>query len=234
MKLTLASTPITVFLVDDHSVVREGYRRLLERASDVRVIGEAGNAAEAYREFQRLNPQVVVMDISLPGASGIEAMRHMLARESRAKVLIFSMHEELIFASRALQAGAMGYVTKASAPEVLVEAVHSVAQGKRYISHDMAQALALQAVGGGVASLAALSNREFEVMRLLVAGDTLNAIAEKLQLSYKTVANHQSAIRQKLGVESHAQLIQVAQRTGVLPSVGDLQKQPLFKSEWVD
>jgi two-component system, NarL family, invasion response regulator UvrY len=220
MSAPAVTADITVFLVDDHSVVREGYRRLLERSVGICVVGEAGNAADAYSEFQRLAPQVVVMDISLPGVSGIEAMRHMLAREPGAKVLMFSMHEEPIFASRAFQAGALGYVTKASAPEVLVEAVRSVAQGRRYISHDMAQTLALQSVGGGGASLAALSNREFEVMRLLVAGDTLNAIAEKLQLSYKTVANHQSAIRQKLGVETHAQLIQLAQRSGVLPHSG--------------
>ena len=207
---------ISVFLVDDHSVVREGYRRLLERSAGIRVIGEAANAADAYSEFQRLSPDVVVMDISLPGASGIEAMRHMLAREPRAKVLMFSMHEEPIFASRAFQAGALGYVTKASAPEVLVEAVRTVARGKRYLSQDMAQALALQSVGGGEPSLDVLSNREFEVMRLLVAGDTIAVIAEKLQLSYKTVANHQSAIRQKLGVETSAQLVQVAQRNGVL------------------
>ncbi len=222
MNTGVAQTDITVFLVDDHSVVREGYRRLLERASSIRVIGEAANAADAYGEFQRLAPDVVVMDISLPGASGIEAMRHMLAREPRTRVLMFSMHEEPIFASRALQAGALGYVTKASAPDVLVEAVRNVAQGRRYISHDMAQTLALQSVGGAAAGLTALSNREFEVMRLLVAGDTLNTIAEKLQLSYKTVANHQSAIRQKLSVETHAQLIQLAQRHGVLPPPGKL------------
>ena len=210
-----APAEISVFLVDDHSVVREGYRRLLERSSGISVIGEAANATDAYSEFQRLRPDVVVMDISLPGASGIEAMRHMLAREPRAKVLIFSMHEEPIFASRAFQAGALGYVTKASAPEVLVEAVRTVAQGKRYLSQDMAQALALQSVAGGEAGLDVLSNREFEVMRLLVAGDTIAAIGEKLQLSYKTVANHQSAIRQKLGVETSAQLVQVAQRNGV-------------------
>lgn len=217
MNMDFTPSDITVFLVDDHSVVREGYRRLLERSNGIRVIGEAANAADAYSEFQRLVPQVVVMDISLPDVSGIEAMRHILARDARAKVLMFSMHEEPIFASRAFQAGALGYVTKASAPEVLVEAVRSVAQGKRYISHDMAQTLALQSVGGGDASLAALSNREFEVMRLLVAGDTLATIADKLQLSYKTVANHQSAIRQKLGVETHAQLIRLAERCGILP-----------------
>ena len=210
-----ASAEISVFLVDDHAVVREGYRRLLERSAGIRVIGEAANAADAYSEFQRLNPDVVVMDISLPGASGIEAMRRMLAREPDAKVLMFSMHEEPIFASRAFQAGALGYVTKASAPEVLVDAVRSVAQGKRYLSQDMAQAIALQSVAGGEAGLDVLSNREFEVMRLLVAGDTLATIAEKLQLSYKTVANHQSLIRQKLGVETHAQLIRMAARQGV-------------------
>ena len=212
-----APAQISVILVDDHSVVREGYRRLLERSTGIRVIGEAANAPDAYSEFQRLNPDVVVMDISLPGASGIEAMRHMLARDARAKVLMFSMHEEPIFASRAFQAGALGYVTKASAPEVLVEAVRSVAQGKRYLSQDMAQAIALQSVAGGEAGLDVLSNREFEVMRLLVAGDTLATIAEKLQLSYKTVANHQSLIRQKLGVETHAQLIRMAARQGVVP-----------------
>lgn len=210
-----APAEISVFLVDDHAVVREGYRRLLERSAGIRVIGEAANAADAYSEFQRVKPDVVVMDISLPGASGIEAMRRMLAREPDAKVLMFSMHEEPIFASRAFQAGALGYVTKASAPEVLVEAVRSVAQGKRYLSQDMAQAIALQSVAGGEAGLDVLSNREFEVMRLLVAGDTLATIAEKLQLSYKTVANHQSLIRQKLGVETHVQLIRLAQRQGV-------------------
>lgn len=210
------SAGIAVFLVDDHSVVREGYRRLLERSVGIRVTGEAANAADAYREFQRLNPDVVVMDISLPGASGIEAMRRMLARESAAKVLMFSMHEEPIFATRAFQAGALGYVTKASAPEVLVDAVRTVARGVRYISPDMAQALALQSVGArGAAGLEALSNREFEVMRLLVAGDTVTTIADKLQLSAKTVANHQSLIRQKLGVETQAQLIRVAAQQGV-------------------
>lgn len=206
---------IAVFLVDDHSVVREGYRRLLERSEGIRVAGEAANAADAYGEFQRVAPDVVVMDISLPGASGIEAMRRMLAREPRTRVLMFSMHEEPIFATRAFQAGALGYITKASAPEVLVDAVRAVAQGRRYISADMAQSLALQSVGAGETRLGVLSHREFEVMRLLVEGLTLSDIAQKLQLSYKTVANHQSAIRQKLHVQTHAQLLKLAARDGV-------------------
>jgi DNA-binding NarL/FixJ family response regulator len=179
------------------------------------VAGEAGNAADAYTEFCRIDPDVVVMDISLPDVSGIEAMRHMLARGSRAKTLMFSMHEEAIFAARAFQAGALGYITKASAPEILVEAVRAVAQGRRFLSPDMAQAVALQALDGGESGLDALSHREFEIMRLLVDGHTVAGVAEKLQLSYKTVANYQSAIRQKLGAETHAQLVKIAERSGL-------------------
>ena len=125
---------VSVLLVDDHAVVREGYRRLLERHGDIAVIGEAGDAATAHSLFCSREPQIVVMDITLPGTSGIEAMRRMLLYRPEARVLIFSMHEDTIFAKRALQAGAFGYVTKASAPTVLVEAIHAVAAGKRYLS----------------------------------------------------------------------------------------------------
>ena len=134
---------VSVLLVDDHAVVREGYRRLLERHDDIAVIGEAVDAATAHSLFCCLDPQIVVMDITLPGTSGIEAMRRMLAYKPEARVLIFSMHEDAIFARRALQAGAFGYVTKASAPNVLVEAIHSVAAGKKYLSPEVAQKLAL-------------------------------------------------------------------------------------------
>lgn len=207
---------ISVFLVDDHSVVREGYRRLLERSAGIRIVGEAANAADAYSEFQRLDPDVVVMDISLPGASGIEAMRHMLAREPRAKVLMFSMHEEPIFPTRAFSAGARGYITKASAPEVLVDAIRAVAGGKTYLSQDMAQAVALRNLMKPDTTLEALSAREFEIMQLLVAGHTVSAIAEKLGLGYKTIANYQSAIRHKLGAETAAQLLSIAARSGLM------------------
>jgi len=139
------SDRVTVLLVDDHAVVREGYRRLLERHGDIVVIGEAADAAEAHALFRKLAPQIVVMDITLPGLSGIEAMRRMLEHEPDSRVLIFSMHEDAIFAKRALQAGAFGYVTKASAPGVLVEAVHTIASGKKYLSAAVAQALALRA-----------------------------------------------------------------------------------------
>src|ERR1700761_1057073 len=134
---------VTVLLVDDHAVVREGYRRLLERHGDISVIGEASDAAGAHSLFCAREPEIVVMDITLPGTSGIEAMRRMLMHKPDARVLMFSMHEDTIFAKRALQAGAFGYVTKASAPTVLVEAIHSVAAGKKYLSAETAQKLAL-------------------------------------------------------------------------------------------
>jgi two-component system, NarL family, invasion response regulator UvrY len=134
---------VSVMLVDDHAVVREGYRRLLERGGDIAVIGEAADAATAHSLYCCLDPQIVVMDITLPGTNGIEAMRRMLAYNPAARVLVFSMHEDAIFARRALQAGSFGYVTKASAPNVLVEAIHRVAAGKKYLSPEIAQELAL-------------------------------------------------------------------------------------------
>lgn len=161
---------VSVLLVDDHAVVREGYRRLLERHGDIAVIGEAVDAATAHSLFCCLYPQIVVMDITLPGTSGIEAMRRMLVYRSDARVLIFSMHEDAIFVRRAMQAGAFGYVTKAGAPNVLVEAICAVAAGKKYLSPEVAQKLALHEFTGGQGD--GLSAREFEVLRLLTQGHT--------------------------------------------------------------
>lgn len=206
---------VTVLLVDDHAVVREGYKRLLEKRGDIVVIGEAANANEAHERFCALSPHVVVMDIALPGVSGVEAMRRMLAREPATRVLIFSMYEDAIFASRALQAGACGYVTKASAPNVLVEAVHVAAQGKKYISADIARELALRNVVADAGATDGLSAREFEVLRLLVQGQAIKDIAQSMGLTPKTVANHQTAIKQKLGADSAVQLLQTAKRLGL-------------------
>src|SRR6201994_2758407 len=166
----MTTADLSVPLVADPAVVREGYRLLLELSAGIRVAGEAADAAEAYQKFCALQPDVVVMDLALPGASGIEAMRRMLARKPHAHVLIFSVHEEAIFVRRALDAGARGYVTKASAPDVLVEAVRAVARRTLYLSPDISQALALRA---SIQEGRQLSAREFEVLRLLVQGYTL-------------------------------------------------------------
>jgi DNA-binding NarL/FixJ family response regulator len=208
---------VTVLLVDDHAVVREGYRRLLERHGDIVVIGEAANAAQAHALFSRLSPQIVVMDVTLPDQSGIETMRRMLEREPATRVLIFSMHEDAIFAQHALKAGAFGYVTKASAPEVLVAAVHTVAGGRRYLSPDVAQALALRSAPVEDGSRDSLSPREREVLRLLVQGQSLRQIAVAMGIHPKTVSNHQSAIKQKLGAGTAVQLLKAARDLGFEP-----------------
>jgi DNA-binding NarL/FixJ family response regulator len=203
-----------VLLVDDHAVVREGYRRLLERHGDIVVVGEAGDADSAQALFHSLDPQIVVMDISLPGVSGIEVVRLMLARRPQTRVLMFSMHEEVIFAKRALQAGAYGYVTKASAPQVLVQAVHALQRGKRYLSATVAEQLALIHASTENGTADSLSVRELEVLRLLVRGQTVRAIAQHMGLNPKTVANHQSAIKSKLGAETPMQLLMKASSCG--------------------
>jgi two-component system, NarL family, invasion response regulator UvrY len=212
-------TRMTVLLADDHAVVREGYRRLLEESGRICVVGEATNATEAIEQFSKLAPGVVVMDISLPGMSGIEATRRIRARSPRACVLIFSMHEETIFARRALEAGAMGYVSKANAPHVLVEAVEALATGRQYLSRDIAQKLALAQAATDGSGDSSLSTREFEVLKLLAQGLSLSEIADQLGVAAKTVANHQSAIKQKLGAETGRELVRHAIRLGLLPTV---------------
>jgi len=209
------SALITVLLVDDHAVVREGYRRLLERDAAIQVIGEASNSVEAYERAAALEPQVIVMDIALPGVSGIEAMRRILARRPHQCVLMFSMYDDAIFPARALEAGARGYVSKASAPEVLVDAISAVARGERYLSPDVKKLIGQHTSAEAKALVDTLTAREFEVLRLLAQGETVKHIGEKLGLSEKTVANHQSAIREKLGARNGVQLARVAAELGL-------------------
>ena len=206
---TKQQSKLAVLLVDDHAVVREGYRRLLEKGGNIVVIGEAANAAEANEQFCRLAPQIVVMDISLPGVSGIEAMRRILAHKPDTRVLMFSMYEDLIYADRALQAGASGYVTKASAPHVLVQAVHAVAQGKKYISSDIAHGLAQRHITTDSEAVDGLTAREFEILRLLIQGVSIRDIATSIGLTPKTVFNHQSTIKQKLGADTAVELVRL-------------------------
>jgi len=210
-----------LLLVDDHAVVREGYKRLLERTHDIDVIAEAASGEDAYRAFCEHSPDVVVMDINLPGTSGIETMRRMLARAPEAKVLVFSMYEEALFGARALQAGACGYVTKASAPEVLVDAVRAVIAGRVYLSHDIAHQLALHSAAHQCLPLSELSPREFEVFRLLAEGKPLSEIAGILSLSQKTVANYQSLVKQKLEADTSAQMVWIALKHGLVGGAGE-------------
>jgi DNA-binding NarL/FixJ family response regulator len=206
---------ISVLLVDDHAVVREGYRRLLERDVNLVVVGEAATAAEAIRLDAELRPDVVVLDIALPGVSGIEILRRIIAHRPDACVLMFSMYNDGIYASHAIDAGARGYLSKASAPDLLVQAVRSVAGGGHYLSPDIEMAMNQQSSGAN--ELAdALSTRELEVLRMLSQGYGVEEIGERLGLSPKTAANHQSSIKQKLGVTSALQLMLIAQRFGLV------------------
>ena len=204
---------IQVLLVDDHAVVREGYRRLLEPCLDLRVCGEASDYDSLLLQIQQHTVHVVVMDVALPGTSGIEITRRLKLRHPELGILISSMYDDAIFPARALEAGALGYVTKASPAGLLIEGIRRVARGQRYLSPDVAQALALR--DGALGPTQALSPREFEVLRLLVAGHGLERIAQLVSLSPKTVANYQSSIKQKLGVDSPTQLLRAAAALGL-------------------
>jgi DNA-binding NarL/FixJ family response regulator len=207
--------PTKILLVDDHAIVREGYRRLLEGEASIVVVGEARDASQACQSARELNPDVVVMDIALPGTSGIEATRRMLKDQPQLRILVFSMYDDAIYATRALEAGALGYLSKASAPEVLVQAIYAVSRGQCYVSPDVAANVARSAAQPGKSEIDALTPREFEVLRLLVQGEPVRSIGEKLGLSEKTVANHQSAIREKLGARNSAQLARLAAQIGL-------------------
>lgn len=209
------TVPTRILLVDDHAIVREGYRRLLEGEPSIVVVGEASDASQACQSARALCPDVVVMDIALPGTSGIEATRRMLKDQPQLRILMFSMYDDAIYATRALEAGALGYLSKASAPEVLVQAIYAVSRGRCYVSPDVAANVARSASQPGKSEIDALTPREFEVLRLLVQGEPVRSIGEKLGLSEKTVANHQSAIREKLGARNSAQLARLAAQIGL-------------------
>lgn len=207
--------PIRVLLVDDHAVVRAGFRRLLEGCG-VRVSAEADTGEAGYRAYVDAPCDVVILDLALPGRGGLETLRRLRARDAAARVLVFTMHDEPAFAEQALAAGALGYVTKSSSPEVLLDAVTRVARGERCLSPDIAERLALAPSGGPQAAIEALSPREFEIFRQLAAGHSAAEIGERLALSAKTVANYGSQIRARLGVGSRAELARLAIRLGLI------------------
>lgn len=207
---------ISVMLADDHAVVRSGLRRMLEQRQQVEVVVEADSGEQAYQLYGEYLPDVAVLDLSMPGMGGLEAVRRILARYHGARVLIFSMHENPAYASQALKAGAKGYVAKAGAPEELVVAVQEVARGKTYISPAVAQKIAVQSLEGEVAPLSQLSAREFEVFRLFSEGRSTEDIADLLKISQKTVANYYTLIKQKLGVSTTVEMLRIAMRHGVI------------------
>ncbi|MGR9088589.1 MAG: response regulator [Gammaproteobacteria bacterium] len=207
---------IGILLVDDHAIVREGYRALLCRQAGLHVVAEAGDSARAYQLFKQLRPDLVICDISLPGSSGLELIVRIKQRRSDARILVFSMHQNPGFAVQSIRAGALGYVSKSSPPEELLRAIRDVCAGRHALSNDIAQGLALAKLGGERAALENLTVREFEILRLLVEGLRVNDIARLLNISPKTVCNSHYLIKRKLGVASDIELTRLAIKLNVL------------------
>jgi two-component system invasion response regulator UvrY len=203
---------MNILLVDDHAIVRDGLRRLIESTTGETVF-EAVDGIEALAQLSAQRIDLVILDLNLPGLGGLELLRRIVAA-GRAKVLVLSMHAEPLYASRALDAGAAGYVSKNASPDELLAAVRRVGAGGRYVEGEIAQALAFHVSAPGE-SLGQLTARELEIMRLLAQGQGLADIAAALGVRYKTVANTCSQIKSKLGVSRTADLVRLAIETGV-------------------
>lgn len=207
---------IRIMLADDHAVVRSGLRRLLEQRQGLEVVAEAESGEQAYQMFGECQPDVAVMDLSMPGMGGLEAIRRILARYPQARILVFSMHENASFATQSLRAGARGYLAKTGGPDELVTALYEIAKGKTYLGSGIAQKIAMQSLDGGTDPISQLSAREFEVFRMVAEGLSADDIATKLKISQKTVANYLTLIKQKLGVSTPIEMLRLAMRYGVI------------------
>lgn len=209
-------SPINVMLVDDHAVVRMGFKLLLESDSDVKVVAEAESGEQAIKLYGEYQPDVVVMDITMPGMGGLEAIERILAKDSTARLLVLSAHEDSVHPKRVLNAGALGYLTKRSAPEELIKAIRTVAGRKMYLEASIAQQMAIQQLSGEKNPVDVLSPREFEVFMALAQGKSTNEIAENLCLSPRTIGTHLYNIKQKLNAGNQAEIALIAMRSGLI------------------
>lgn len=212
---------IRVLVVDDHAVVREGYRRLLEKQPDIEVVAEAEDAGSAYLQFRATAPDVVIMDISMPGRGGIDAIRQIRQADPTARILVFSMHATASYAVQAIRAGARGYITKSSASALMIEAVRNVFQNKLTLCAEISGALATSRLEENTAALDQLSPREFEVLRMIIDAKSTDEIAVAFHLTAKTVANYHYAIKSKLGVSSDIDLVYFCMRHGMVTPLAD-------------
>jgi two-component system invasion response regulator UvrY len=207
---------IKILLVDDHAVVRMGFKMLIEAEADIKVIGEAESGEVAVKLFQELKPDIIVMDITMPGIGGLEAIDRILAKDKNTKILVLSAHEDSVHPKRVLNAGAMGYLTKRSAAEELIKAIKSIHQGKRYLEPSIAQQMAITQLSGETNPVEILSDREFEVFMALAKGKSTNEIADTLCLSPRTVGTHLYNIKQKLNANNSAEIALIAIRCGLI------------------
>lgn len=210
------SALIRVMLVDDHTVVRIGFKMLLDATDNIRVVAEADCADAAYRQFAAHAPDVIVMDISLGDISGVEATRNILAHDKQVKILALSSHEDPSYVRFMLKAGALGYLSKRSAPEELIQAIRHVAAGRMYLDAHVAKRMALQEFNGEKNPLDILSEREFGVFVMLAKGASVNQIAVTLNVSPRTIGTHLYNIKQKLSAANQAELALIALRHGLI------------------
>lgn len=209
-----------VVIADDHAIVREGLRRILEGQDGIEVAGEAVNGHEVMDRVRAGAFDLLLLDLSMPGKSGIDLIRQVRDESPRLRILVLTMHEEDQYAVRAIRAGAQGYLTKESAPSQLVSAIRRIAEGRPYISANVAEQLALDAMpGGDEEPHKHLSDREFEIFQLLVGGRSVSEIAGQLHLSVKTVSTHKTRILQKMSVPSVADLVRYAIRHRLSPDM---------------
>ena len=207
---------IRIVIADDHAIVREGIKRIVSSAQDMEVIAEAADGAEVMQRVRELSFDVLVLDLSMPGRSGMELIKLAKAQQPQLRIMVLSMHQELQYAVRAIKSGASGYLTKESAPAELVQALRKIAGGGAYVSSEVAEQLALGAMPGGAgASLESLSPREFEVFRLLAAGLSVTQAAGKMSVSFKTVSTHKANLMQKLSLHNQSELVRYAIRHGL-------------------
>ena len=207
---------IRIILADDHAIVREGLKHILGGIPDFAVVGEAADGQEALRLARETEVDLLVLDLSMPGRSGMELIKLVRAERPRVRILVLSMHQETQYAVRAIKSGASGYLTKESAPGELEQALRKIASGGAYVTAEVAQQLALGAMPGTDAPPhGTLSTREFEVFQRLVAGDSVTVIAQQLHLSVKTVSTHKANLLHKLGLSSPADLVRYAIRHGL-------------------
>jgi DNA-binding NarL/FixJ family response regulator len=212
----MSSTRIKVVLVDDHAAVRTGFRLLLESASDIEVIGEMDSGEAINQQIGKISPDVIVMDLSMQGMGGIEAIRRVRLKNSKVRILVFTMHDNIAFVEQAIDAGANGYITKNNAGNVLVQAIRKVHAGESYVEAKLSEQLSLRQNMGTGTVLGSLSRREFQIFCKFAEGLSVQEIADQLSLSVKTVANYQTQIKEKLGITSTAELVKLAIANGVI------------------
>ncbi|MDC6487020.1 response regulator transcription factor [Methylophilaceae bacterium] len=207
---------LKVLLVDDHSVVRMGFKMLIDSERDMKVIAESETGEDGIQKYQELKPDVTVMDITMPGIGGLEAIERIIAKDKNAKILVLSAHEDSVHPKRVLSAGAIGYLTKRSAAEELISAIRTVGSGKKYIESSVAQQLAITQLSGENDPTEILSDREFEVFIALAKGKSTNEIADTMCLSPRTVGTHLYNIKQKLNANNSAEIALIAIRCGLI------------------